>query len=59
MKAEECIFIDDSLKNTESAASLGFYVLHVGSVGTNLTQEQLGERIGVQRAQITWCVGEH
>ena len=29
MKAEECIFIDDSLKNTEAAAALGFHVLHV------------------------------
>lgn len=29
MKAEECIFIDDSLKNTEAAKALGFHVLHV------------------------------
>lgn len=29
MNAEECIFIDDSLKNTEAAAALGFHVLHV------------------------------
>lgn len=29
MKAEECIFVDDSAKNTEAARSLGFHVLHV------------------------------
>jgi len=29
MKANETLFVDDSLKNTEAAASLGIHVLHV------------------------------
>ena len=29
MKAEECIFVDDSKKNTDAAHALGFHVLHV------------------------------
>lgn len=29
MKAEECLFVDDSTKNTEAARALGFKVLHV------------------------------
>lgn len=29
MKAEECIFVDDSVKNTDAARALGFCVLHV------------------------------
>lgn len=31
LKAEECIFIDDSLPNMESARKLGFYAIHYQS----------------------------
>lgn len=29
MKADECLFVDDSKKNTDAARALGFHVLHV------------------------------
>lgn len=29
MKAEECIFVDDSLKNVEAAERLGLHGFHV------------------------------
>lgn len=29
MKASECLFVDDSRKNTDAAAALGFHVLTV------------------------------